>query len=294
MLVLSDTSKCPAGCENLELLMNSRNLNRAQTAKILGVEPWTVGAWLAGKREISTKYKDKINEFLNLPLTSDLLVAPAVNQLIKQIYQVDDEIDSPKISNALSRIITEASYKLYDFSTPSADESIISALKVMLRLYDFNSLAQINQVVTASISERIYLSSITPEEYANKCTELAVFDKLNTELFFDHYDNGLWAHYSVTFHDNEELKAAMSREDISRDELYQIKRELEGDAQLIAEKIFQYTAFEMDSTNDQWVSDDTYSLAYYIQVNHPQFKESLRVLMNRCVRIENWLNTSTT
>lgn len=294
MLNLSDKPANSVGCEKLELLMNTRNLNKSQAAKILGVEPWTVGAWLAGKREISAKYKDKINEFLSLPLTSDLLVTPAVNQLIKQIYQVDDESDSPKISTALARIIHEASYKLGDFSAPSIDESIMSALKIMFGVYDSYSLTQINQLIAANISERTYISSISSEEYANKCKKLSELDKLNSELYLELYQDCLYAHYSVTFHDNEELNTAKSYKDSSSKELRDIQDMLEGEAQLIAEKIFLYTAFEMDSSTDHWVSDDTYSLSYYMPFNHPQFKESLRLLMNRCVRVKDWINTSVT
>lgn len=281
-------------CEKLELLMSSRNLNRSQTAKILGVEPWTVGAWLVGKREISAKYIEKINEFLKLPSTSDLLITPAVNQLIKQIYQVDDETDSLKISNALARIITETSYKLRDFSAPIVDESIMSALKIMLSTYDSYSLTKINQLITASISERIYISSISPEEYANICVKLSEIDSINSELLLDVHQDRLYAHFSVTFFDNEELNSAKSCEDTSRTELRDIQYGLQNEAQLIAEKKFIFTAFEMDSINDQWIRDDIYSLSYYIRFNHPQFKESLRLLMNRCVRVKDWVNTSGT
>ena len=292
MLILSENVTSKDSFDKLELLMNSRNLNRTQTAKILGVEPWTVGAWLAGKREISAKYKEKINELISLPLTSDLLIAPTVNQLIKQINQVEDESDAAKVTDALAKIIKEASYKLGEFSVQSVDESIISAFRKMLETYDNYSLAQINQLMTEIISERILVSSISSVEYAKKCIELSEKDKLNNELFLDLDSERLYASYSVTFYDNEDLISAKSSNDNSRQDLRSIQYELEDEARLIAENIFRYTAFEMDSINDQWTSDDTYYLPYHISLNHPQFKESLRLLMNRCVHVKDWIDTS--
>ena len=46
------------GASDLAQLIKSRNLNNIKMARILGVEGWTIGAWLSGKREISEKIEN--------------------------------------------------------------------------------------------------------------------------------------------------------------------------------------------------------------------------------------------
>jgi transcriptional regulator with XRE-family HTH domain len=269
---------------NLSLLMTGRNLNRAQMAKILGVEPWTVGAWLSGKREISAKYKEKVNEYLSLPQTSDLLVAPAVNQLSKQIAQVEDEADAMKVTDALVRIITSASYKLEEFSIRKIDQNLLIGLRKMLGVFDDQSVAHLNQLISAVLTERLFISSVSAEEYAKKCVEIATNDKLNTELYLELDADRLYANYSVSFCGDESLENAKHLDDVSvlRDIQYQLKDE----AHATGEIIFRYTDFEVDSINDHWINDEIYSMSYHISIMHPRFKESLRLLMNRCTIVQ--------
>lgn len=312
MLSSNEMVVSEAGSNKLELLMSSRNLNKSQTAKILGVEPWTVGAWLSGKREISSKYKEKINEYLDLPQTSDLLISPAVNQLAKQINQAEDEADVVKVTDALTKIITSASYKLVYFSIQSIDVKLMAALKKMLEVYDDCSIAKVNQTISNILADRMLDTSFSPEEYAYQCIERTEKDALNKELILELSSGILSAHYSLTFNINDELykryddikeefgskhfnfehgyyeslfneetgECLLDDEEINT-ALIPIKEKHEVDTRECALMIFQFTDFEEDERNSMWTDNNTYSVTYKISLDDPKFKDSLRMVMNR-------------
>lgn len=298
--------------EHLADLIENRHLNNAQMAKILGVAGWAIGAWLAGKRQISEKYKEKIYELLKLPASADLQIAPALRSLTNKINGVEVEAGVPHVMAALVETVQTVAYKLADFSLNEISSRELKALEQLLAAYDDNSIARLNQMMASILAERLLIASLTAEEYAKKCIELSENDPFNKELLLEIDSEYLYAHYSLAIdvdqalyershlieeefgssHYDERCKYSMGTfdyetgrcllDDDDRESVLQpIRDQHENKTIDMVIKIFQCTAFEVDETYEPWVESDVYSLTYKISLDHPKFKEHLRMVMNR-------------
>lgn len=210
--------------EYLEYFINSRGLNNAQMAKSLEVERATVGAWLAGKREISEKYKEKIYEFSKLSPNDDLIIMPAVKKLIKCIENADESSDTSYVIKTFIGVTNEVAYKLLNFIPHKMNEIELDAIANLLNASDVTSLTALNNVISHAINHRLYIYSISPHEYAEKCIKSAELNQqeinrlrslpqyasiaheaFNEDILFEYYDDFLYVHFAVSFNIDNEL-----------------------------------------------------------------------------------------
>ncbi|HFO0106538.1 TPA: hypothetical protein ACHHZH_000707 [Legionella pneumophila] len=315
--------------EYLEYFINSRGLNNAQMAKSLEVERATVGAWLAGKREISEKYKEKIYEFSKLSLTDDLIIMPTVKKLLKCIENVDEPSDTSYITKAYTSITNHVAYKLLDFIPHKMSEIELDAIANLLNASDVTSLTALNDVISQAINHRLYIYSISPHEYAEECIKSVELNQqkinrlrslpqyssiahetFNEDILFELCDDFLYVHFALSFSIDDELSKRSNQIDddfaqwneefhcyegvfddetgkctLDDDELQRalipIKEEHIESVCSRADSIFGFTEFIPETTNDQWIENNSYSVTYKISLNDPKFKESLRIVMCR-------------
>ncbi len=274
--------------EHLEWLINSRDLNKSQMSKVLEVEAWTIGAWLSGKREISSKYKEKIFSLLKLPKTADLLIAPAVNQLSKKIADVEDATELQHVTTALENVLRIIGRKLSNSCLQSINTKTIIAFKEALKPYDDYSIMQLNKFIASLVQERGLISTISNEAYATQCIKHFENNKYLDNLLIElEKDQLTVTYFSESYEPSSFLiRDAQGEVNLSSEEQNDFFEECIIDD---AKKLFAYTSFEEETTNRQWGSAETYLVIYSIPLTHPQFKESLRMLINRCTKeTSNW------
>jgi hypothetical protein len=294
--------------KDLARLIETRRLTNAKLARILGVEGWTVGAWLSGKREISEKYKNQIAELLRLPKEADLYLAPTARQLSSKIQQIQDWSDRPHIVEAMVAVNKAAANALLRFSSSSIDPTELCAIEELLKAYDDHSIAQLSQLIAVILVERVRIAALSPKEYAEECIERA--SKAGSSLQFrgpegsilgvdltidmdeeerlyekkDLFDGanelfGFGQGPELTFHPDPS-KCLLSKVDRHR-VLQEIRDEHRDFVEEKAKLLFKETAFTEDRINHQWLDSTLFAAAYKIDLQHPRFKESLRVVMDR-------------
>ena len=68
-------------CEQIKSFIKKRNLSNAALARLLEVEPWTVGAWLERDTAISKKNEEKLSALFKIPDDCDPALYMAVKPL---------------------------------------------------------------------------------------------------------------------------------------------------------------------------------------------------------------------
>ncbi|MGZ3696577.1 MAG: hypothetical protein ACXWP5_00665 [Bdellovibrionota bacterium] len=289
-------------------LIESRGLNNAKLAKILGVEGWTVGAWLNGKREISDKYKARIFELLKLPKNSDLLVAPAANHLSFRLGQVDDLNDRPHVIDALVTVNTAAARTLLSFSPSNIDPSELGAFEDLWKAYDDHSLAQLLGLITTILAERIRVAALGPQEFAQECQRRAsrsgdislhpsdtflsvdLAPGIDEEEQLHELSRDLQSDFASKRFDPEmglgdifhpDTGECLLTSDEREEALQEIRDRHEDSIKEEAKRLFQNSGFREDKGNHQWLDKNQFMVSYTIDFNHPKFKESLRLVMDR-------------
>jgi transcriptional regulator with XRE-family HTH domain len=295
--------------EHLEKLIKGRGLTNAKMAKILGVEGWTVGAWLNGKREISDKYRERIAELVRLPQSADLFLTPPIALLTSRISQVDEIADRPRVIDALVEVTRAAGESLIKFPINSISPPELDAMRKLLSAYDDHSLAQLGQLFNSMLAERLRVRGLEPIDYANECIQRV--EKCNSEIQLSHCDNRLDIAFFRSFNEGEELhnnQADIEEEfgpkygdpvsgyrpifdpetheclldDDDRERaLEPIRDQYKELARDEAASLFAGTGFEEDRMNDQWIDENTYMVNYMIELSHPEFRESVRLVMDR-------------
>lgn len=294
--------------KRLAEIKSKRNVSNAVLARALGVEPWTVGAWLSGTREISEKYKERISELALLPASSDLVVTPLANMLVRKL-RMTDEGDVAHVQAAVKEIMWAAGRHLIDFGQQAIDPKTAEAVYAFAQAFDDASLVHFNNAVAKLINERMRVSSLTPEEYAKETIEIlngksgqvyaqfvdpdyltfdftATFDadheisenaKSVQEQFVDYDSDGGVEGISV-FNDYGECVLEGQNYDAAVDF---VKDLFVDQANAQAEALFNATTFKEAGIKDQWVDKETYIVSFDLDLNNPGAKVSLYLLRSR-------------
>lgn len=284
--------KEPVTPERVERLLKERQWNNAQLARFIGVERWTVGAWINGTRSISEKHQATLKELIHSPKDSLPTLYPLTRKLHFEFRDSEDS-EEGHVDKAVSEIV-ESAYRRFDllgFRRISAD--FYRSLEHISQTHDDYSIAQLSELFSKINLERARIASMPAKEYVQEVVRLFPMDGTHSiEMELD--GDSITSFYSLPFEIDEE-KLDNDRElqidcpdgdsyvdiELKAGRIRELKSEHEDAVVHEAETMFADTAFETYGPNDQWLAENIYAVCYTIQLDDPQLKESLSLLRRR-------------
>lgn len=297
--------------------LEKRKLTRAALAHLIGVEPWTVGAWISGERKVSTKYAARIQYFLSLPEEADLVYFPAADHLAAKMRCASHR-DAAEVSESLNRIL-ESAISFLGRTTKSQRDRLDSNLaNHFFSNLTLEEQSKLLAVLTENIQLGAFLKNLSPSSFVDATlgsANLSESDQFTTE--FDE-DGTAWIHVASkidehlefrpskievflenffvgTVEESADLRESNSYSDLLRKFRVTKETEIQIDAQAnrIAREIFEKsfrrrldeifdgTIFRTDRSNSHWCSDQFLTVSYYTDVSSINFQESFSCIVNR-------------
>lgn len=262
--------------ETLQKCMTMHNLNKAQLARLIGISPWAIGAWLSGKRKVSSKYIMTIINISELPPKSDLSYILLVRELENELKN-SKKMNPIDLFDTIHLVLEAASARLLKFPEQKVPLSLNDAIDKLLISYDEQGLSDLNQ----KIARQIAFNSKSNIEFFEECHGFED-DGYEIRFYIDEEDNILTMEYDTWMRHSWIGYMEDDTLDISSPESLDARHIFESHVKKLANRIFNRMEFKLKE-NTSWDYDKeiaTLTLTYYAKLDQPRIKRNIILLKN--------------
>lgn len=280
----------------LVALMEKHKLNNTQMARLLEVEPWTVGAWINEQRVISDKYRTRIFELNSHSADYDIFLMPPLIKLHHRIYETTDErLDTISNIQAIFNKSIKNRYSKAD-SWREITPKELESLEALWSVYDDDSIIQLNTLVAGVLGKRRAINIKSDSEFIQEFKEklegseyeiIENEDVLSISTYHDFDQNQQLNDCPAFIAEQYDFNSTFDRENgyqYSGDTerlVNELRDRFMDDARGELENFLDHTAFKINRDCCEWTRTDTYMVTFEIPKNDPDLKESLKKVLVR-------------